>query len=201
MTVFGITGPTGSGKTTALKCIEARGGAVLDLDAVYHRLLESDKNLIADLDARFPGVITDGVLDRKALGNIVFADNQALMDLNNITGKYIIAETDRLLLEAKEQGRKLAAIDAINLLEGDLPFRCNYVIAVTAPVDIRVARLMERDQISEEYARLRISAQPPNEYFEELCDFTLRNGLCTQEEFTRRCNALLDELMADEKGN
>lgn len=201
MTVFGITGPTGSGKTTALQCIAQRGGTVLDLDAVYHQLLKDDKNLIAELDARFPGVITDGVLDRKALGNIVFADQNALMDLNRITGKYIMAETDRLLAEARAEGRTIAAIDAVNLLEGDLPFRCDHVIAVTAPVDIRVQRLMARDNISEEYARLRISAQPSNEYYEELCDYTLRNGIYTQEEFSRRCNALLDELLADEKGN
>ncbi len=200
MIVFGITGPTGSGKTTALNCIARRGGAVLDLDAVYHELLKTDKNLIAELDARFPGVITDGVLDRKALGNIVFADQNALLDLNAITGKYIMAETHRLLDKAKEEGRPMAAIDAINLLEGDLPFLCNHVIAITAPVDVRVQRLMARDSISEEYARLRISAQPPNEYYEEACDYTLRNGIYTQEEFTRHCNDLIDELLAEEKG-
>lgn len=200
MIVFGITGPTGSGKTTALQCIEKRGGAVLDLDAVYHGLLKTDRNLIGELDARFPGVIVDGELDRKALGNIVFADQNALMDLNAITGKYIMAETDRLLAEAREQGRPMAAIDAINLLEGDLPFRCHHVIAVTAPVEIRVKRLMARDNISEEYARLRISAQPPNEYYEELCDFTLRNGVCSQDEFNCQCNALIDELLAEAKG-
>ena len=200
MIVFGITGPTGSGKTTALNCIAQRGGAVLDLDAVYHELLKTDKNLIAELDARFPGVITDGVLDRKALGNIVFADQTALLDLNTITSKYIMAETDRLLTAAREEGRPMAAIDAINLLESDLPFRCHHVIAVTAPEAIRVKRLMARDNISEEYARLRISAQPPNEYYEEACDYILRNGVYTQEEFTRHCNDLIDELLADEKG-
>ena len=200
MIVFGITGPTGSGKTTALNCIAQRGGAVLDLDAVYHELLKTDKNLIAELDTRFPGVIHEGVLDRKALGNIVFADQRALLDLNVITGKYIMAETDRLLAKAKEEGRPMAAIDAINLLEGDLPFRCNHIIAVTAPEEIRVKRLMARDNISEEYARLRISAQPPSEYYEEACDYTLRNGIYTEEEFARHCNDLIDELLADEKG-
>lgn len=200
MIVFGITGPTGSGKTTALQCIANKGGAVLDLDAVYHGLLKTDKNLIGELDARFPGVIVDGELDRKALGNIVFADQNALMDLNAITGKYIMAETDRLLAEAKEQGRPMAAIDAINLLESNLPFRCDYVLAVTAPVDIRVQRLMARDNISEEYARLRISAQHSNEYYEELCDYTLRNGYCSQEEFTRQCDELIDELVEEMKG-
>ena len=200
MIVFGITGPTGSGKTTALACIEKRGGTVLDLDAVYHQLLKSDKNLISELDARFPGVIIDGVLDRKALGSIVFADQNALMDLNAITGKYIMAETKRRLEEAKAQNVPLVAIDAINLLEGDLPFLCHHVIAITAPVDIRIKRLMERDNITEDYARLRISAQPPNEYFEELCDYTLRNGLCSREEFTCQCDALIDDLLAESKG-
>lgn len=197
MIVIGITGPTGSGKTTCLKCVEERGGAVLDLDAVYHGLLKTDKNLLSELDARFPGVIREGELDRKALGAIVFQNREALIDLNNITSKYIMAETDRLLAQAKEEGRPLAAIDAINLLEGDLPFRCHHTVAITAPVDVRVKRLMARDNISEEYAMMRINAQPPAEFFEELCDYTLRNSMYTPEEFKTRCNELLDELLAE----
>lgn len=197
MIVIGITGPTGSGKTTCLKCVEERGGTVLDLDAVYHGLLKTDKDLLAALDARFPGAIKDGELDRKALGTIVFQDTGALMDLNTITGKYIMAETDRLLEQAKQEGRPLAAIDAINLLEGDLPFRCHHTVAITAPVDVRVKRLMARDNISEEYAMMRINAQPPAEFFEEFCDYTLRNSMYTPEEFKTRCNELLDELLAE----
>jgi L-threonylcarbamoyladenylate synthase len=195
MTILGITGPTGSGKTTALQCIRDRGGCVLDLDAIYHGLLETDEKLLRDLDARFPGVIRDGKLDRKALGNIVFADKAALRDLNQITGKYILAETERRLLEAEDQGITLAAIDAINLLEGDLKNRCKFTIAVTAPVEIRVRRLMARDSISEEYARLRISAQQPNEYFAERCDFELFNDAPSPEEFYRRCSELLHKIL------
>lgn len=195
MTILGITGPTGSGKTTALQCIRNRGGCVLDLDAVYHGLLETDRGLLSALEERFPGAFTGGVLDRKALGNIVFADKQALSDLNGITGKFILAETDRLLREAEAAGTGLAAIDAINLLEGELPRRCRWTIAVTAPVETRVRRLMARDHISEEYARLRISAQPPNEYFEARCDYTLFNDAGTPEEFSRRCDRLLDTIL------
>ena len=176
------------------------GGCVLDLDAVYHGLLKTDAGLLRELDARFPGVIRNGELDRKALGNIVFADKQALSDLNAITGKYILAETDRQLEAAQRQGVPIAAIDAINLLEGDLPERCDVTVAVTAPVEIRVGRLMERDGISEEYARLRISAQQPNEYFEAHCDHTLRNGEGTQQAFAQSCRELFDRLLAQQKG-
>lgn len=200
MMVIGITGPTGSGKTTALNVIRELGGCVLDLDAVYHGLLKTDKALLAALGERFPGVIQNGELDRKALGSIVFADKQALADLNAITGKYILAETDRQLALARKQGLPIAAIDAINLLEGDLPDRCDVIVAVTAPVEIRVKRLMVRDQISEEYARLRISAQQPNEYFEEHCDHTLRNGEGSQEAFAQNCRDLFTRLLEQQKG-
>ena len=200
MMIVGITGPTGSGKTTALNVIREMGGCVLDLDTVYHGLLKTDAGLLRELDARFPGVVRNGELDRKALGNIVFADKQALSDLNAITGKYILAETDRQLEAAQRQGVPIAAIDAINLLEGDLPERCDVTVAVTAPVEIRVGRLMERDGISEEYARLRISAQQPNEYFEAHCDHTLRNGEGTQQAFAQSCRELFDRLLAQQKG-
>lgn len=195
MTILGITGPTGSGKTTLLGCIEARGGCVLDLDAVYHELLKTDASLLSTLDQRFPGVVKDGALDRKALGSIVFADAAALADLNEITGRYILAETDRRLRQAEEQGIPIAAIDAINLLEGELPQRCKYTIAVVAPVEVRVKRLMARDGISEEYARLRISAQQPGEYFSSRCDYTLVNDAGSPEEFALQCGQLLNKIL------
>jgi dephospho-CoA kinase len=194
--ILGITGPTGSGKTTLLARITARGGCVLDLDAVYHELLKTDRALLRELDERFPGVIRDGSLDRKALGAIVFADPEALLNLNKITGKYILAETDRRLTAAQTEGITLAAIDAINLLEGDLPRRCDATIAVVAPEEVRVRRIMERDGITEEYARARIAAQPPAEYYVQRCDFTLKND-ADREEFSRRCDALLDRIISE----
>ena len=195
MITIGITGPTGSGKTTLLERIRARGGCILDLDAVYHELLQSSEALRSALDARFPGVIRDGALDRKALGAIVFADEAALRDLNEITGGFILAETDRRLAEAREAGVPVAAIDAINLLKGTLPERCDTTIAVIAPVEVRVQRLMVRDGITEEYARLRISAQEPDSYFTERCEHTLVNDGMTREAFGERCDALLDQLL------
>ena len=195
MTILGITGPTGSGKTTVLRRIAARGGCVLDLDQVYHQLLETNKALLSALEARFPGVIQEGVLNRKALGSIVFSDPQALAGLNQITGEFILAETNRRLLEAREAGFSLAAIDAINLLEGELAQRCRYTIAVVAPVEARVRRLMARDHIPEEYARLRISAQQPGEYYSARCDYTLVNDADSSEAFALQCDRLLDTIL------
>ena len=102
MKVIGITGPTGAGKTTALREIEKLGGCVLDADAVYHQLLEHDPALQGELEARF-GPLRDkaGQIDRKKLGNVVFRDPAALADLNAIAHRYVGRELDRRLAEAE----------------------------------------------------------------------------------------------------
>ena len=87
--IIGITGGTGCGKTTALQAIRELGGIIIDCDAVYHVLLQTDRKMLAAIEARFPGTVIDGVLDRKKLGPIVFSDDQALKDLNAITHKAV----------------------------------------------------------------------------------------------------------------
>ena len=106
--IIGITGGTGCGKTTLLNQIAAQGGLILDCDAIYHELLISDKEMLAAIDARFPGVVEKGALNRKKLGSIVFADENALQDLNRITHAAVKQEVLRQL----ETAPKLTAIDA-----------------------------------------------------------------------------------------
>ena len=86
--IIGITGGTGCGKTTLLEEIRKLGGTVLDCDAIYHQLLKTDNAMLSAIDARFPGVVEEGILNRKKLGAIVFSDEQALLDLNKITHLY-----------------------------------------------------------------------------------------------------------------
>ncbi len=187
--ILGITGPTGAGKTTLLQAFASIGGTVLDCDAIYHRLLREDKALLRAIEARFPGVTEQGELNRKKLGNLVFTDEQALADLNKITHAAVKAEVIRLL----EQGPKLAAIDAIGLFEGGLAELCDRTVAVTAPMQLRIARLMAREGISEEYARKRIAAQHPDSWFSAKCDFTLVND-GEKEAFFTKCIAFFRTL-------
>ena len=187
--IIGITGGTGCGKTTALDAIGQLGGRVIDCDAVYHRLLQHDTALLDAIEARFPGVVEDGVLQRKKLGAIVFADEQALQDLNAITHKAVHAEVLRMLPPVPE----LVAIDAIGLFEGGIAELCDYTVAVTAPTEQRIARLMAREGITEEYARARIHAQKRNEAFSALCDYTLENT-GTREAFLAQCLAFFEQL-------
>ena len=170
--IIGITGGSGCGKTTLLNVIRDAGGLVLDCDAIYHELLLSDKAMLAAIEERFPGTVESGVLNRKKLGAIVFADEQALLDLNQITHGAVKQEVLRRL----ESAPRLAAIDAIGLFEGGLAELCDVTVAVTAPEEQRVARLMARDGISEGYARSRIAAQRSQDWFRTQCDITLDNS-------------------------
>ena len=169
--IIGITGGTGCGKTTLLNLIAEKGGLILDCDAIYHQLLISDKSMLASIDARFPGVVENGALNRKKLGAIVFADEQSLLDLNAITHAAVKAEVLRRL----ESKPALAAIDAIGLFEGHLAELCDVTVAITAPTEDRVNRLMQRDGISEAYARSRIAAQHDEAWFRERCGYVLVN--------------------------
>ena len=127
--IFGITGGTGCGKTTALQAIRELGGIIIDCDAVYHVLLQTDKKMLAAIEKRFPGTVIDGKLDRKKLGPIVFSDDQALLDLNAITHKAVKEKVIHII----GINRELAAIDAIELFDGGLADLCDVTVAITAP--------------------------------------------------------------------
>ena len=187
--IIGITGGTGCGKTTLLKLIAAQGGLILDCDAIYHELLICDTAMLSAIGDRFPGVVEAGILNRKRLGSIVFADEAALLDLNRITHAAVKQEVLRRL----EAAPRLAAIDAIGLFEGGLAGLCDVTVAVTAPEEARVRRLMQRDQISEDYARSRIRAQHSDSWFRERCDYVLEND-GELDAFATICLAFLDTI-------
>ena len=185
--IIGITGGTGCGKSTLLRELEKQGALVLDCDQIYHELLQRDEALLVAIESRFPGTVEAGVLQRKKLGSLVFADDAALQDLNGITHSAIRQEVLRRL-----EGASFAAIDAIALFESGMDALCDVTVAVTAPRERRIARLLAREGISREYAESRIDAQHDDAWFRSRCDYTLDNSGDLQS-FQSKCLAFLQE--------
>ncbi|MBR6114267.1 MAG: threonylcarbamoyl-AMP synthase [Oscillospiraceae bacterium] len=189
MRVIGLTGGSGSGKTTAMKYLVERGALGIDCDEVYHRLLRECRPMLDEIRDRFPDAFPGGVFDRKALGRIVFADGAALTDLNKLTHRYVREEVRRLLRGHARMGGTLAAVDAVELIDGGLGELCSFTVGVVADRKARAARIMAREGIGEEYALSRIDAQKSDEYYERHCDHVLHND-GTREELHALCREL-----------
>ena len=192
--LIGITGGTGCGKTSALNVAKKMGAIVIDADEVYHELLKSNVQLRNVLKERFPELIGDGEIDTKKIGDYVFANPEALRDLNQITHRFVSKEIMGRLSDWAKMGGKFAVIDAIALVENGVGSICKATVAITAPAEARLARLMRREGVSEEYARLRIAAQKPNEFFEEVCDYTICND-SSIETFYAECEAVFKKIL------
>ena len=193
MTVIGITGPTGSGKTTALEVLGRRGFEIVDCDALYYQLLRTDGELRRALEEAFgPVFLPDGSLDRRALGARVFGDPEELERLNAIVYPVMCAAVEQKIANCSQIG---LAIDAVNLVESGLGGLCALTVAVTADPEVRLRRIMVRDGLDEERARARIAAQKPGEWYRERCTFLLENRAADRETFRHRAEELFDRIV------
>ena len=193
LTLVGITGGSGCGKTTALRVFEKEGALILDGDAIYHELLHAGGDLCRDLEKAFPEAFAGGKLDRRILGARVFQNKEDLATLNRISHTYIREEIRNRLRQFAMQGGKLAVIDAIDLFgEGTRGLDFAATIAVTAPEETRVRRIVARDGISEEAARARIAGQYQESYFLKHCDIVVSNE-ADEESFVRKIQDIMEE--------
>jgi dephospho-CoA kinase len=138
----------------------------------------------------------DGSFDRKRLGNIVFQDAQAMDALNAITHRYVDRAIRAWLEEAKADVCPAGAVDAIRLLESGLDRLCDVTLAITAPPEIRVSRIMAREGISQNYAWARVKAQQPDEFYTAHCSYQLVNDCQTAQEFEARAAWLWQKILA-----
>ncbi|MBQ1242129.1 MAG: threonylcarbamoyl-AMP synthase [Oscillospiraceae bacterium] len=194
--VIGITGCTGAGKTSLLTALKELGGEILDCDALYHQMLRDDEAMRRDIADTFGDVFDEnGILDRKKLGSIVFADKEKLAQLDYITHVHL----PRRAAQCIERSEKtLFGIDAIKLFESGLASLCDLTLAVTAAAETRVQRIMRRDGIGEEYARSRVAAQKDAAFYRERCDAEFVNNYPTVDEASTAAIEFLHNILKEE---
>lgn len=180
MKIVGLTGGSGTGKGTVAKIFAEHGIPSVDTDAVYHELLENDRELNLELAAAFgAGILGEGgKVNRKLLAATVFGKENTpalLHTLNQITHKYVMSETKKRLAEYANTA-PAALIDAPLLFEAGLDSWCEAVIGVLADRETRIQRVMKRDGIDRAAAIRRIDAQPDDNFFRERCNIVLENN-------------------------
>lgn len=177
MLIIGLTGQTGAGKSTVSEILEKYGCYHIDADKVAHEILENDKEVQEKLKERFGEDITgaDGKIDRKILAARAFADKDSTLALNAITHPAVNNEIQNIILKQKEYGTKAVIIDAIALFESGEAKICDYTVAVIAPRDVRLERIIARDKISVSRANERINAQKDESFFTLNADYIINN--------------------------
>lgn len=198
MLVLGLTGPSGAGKGALAAAFAAYDVPQLDTDAIYHTLLIPPSACLDDLTAAFgTGILApDGTLNRPALAAVVFAPDapsELIATLNRTTHRHILDETRRQIEAYRTAGKFAVLVDAPLLYESGFDAECDRVIAVTAPREVRLARIIERDGLSREAALARLDAQKPDEFYTEHADFVVCNDgapALLEEEAARIINTL-----------
>ena len=179
MLTIGLTGPSGAGKGVVSALFAQFGVPSIDTDAVYHDLLVPPSACLDELAATFGESIlaADGTLDRPSLAAIVFAPGHEadLQALNRITHRHVLDEARRQLAAYRDRGMAAVLVDAPQLFESGFDAECDFVLAVLAPREARMARIMARDGLDEARAAARMNAQKSDEFFCKHADAVLVN--------------------------
>lgn len=179
--VVGITGPTGSGKSTVALTFKNMGYHIVDTDVIARKIMENGSSVLFEIMEAFGNdVVEKGVLNRKLLAKRAFADKKSTEKLNAITHPKIY---EQALLEIEEYSRKgydKFILDAPVLFESKGEKYCNVTLAVTANLDTRIKRIKARDNITADEAMARINAQHNEQYYISKADYHIENNSTTE---------------------
>jgi len=176
MYVIGLTGNVATGKSTVATMLESLGAQAIDADVLAHRTMRAGTLVHERIVARFgPGILSqDGEIDRGDLGARVFADPDALADLERIVHPAVVDETLSMLARSD---KSVVVVEAIKLLEAEMHRHAHAVWVVTAPRSQQLQRLVKSRHMTPAQAALRIDAQPPSAEKERRADVLIDNSI------------------------
>lgn len=182
MLIIGLTGNIGCGKSSLSKIFMDEGIDVVDADIVSRQIFE-DKELLQTVFEKFGPSIknNDGSLNRKALGNIVFNDDEKLIELNNITHPRIKEKIFNQIRNLEEQGKPIVILDGALLVETGYLDDVDKLIVVTCDEEIQIERIKKRDNCTKLEALSRIKSQMSQVEKVKYADYTIDNSGTIEE--------------------
>ena len=195
-TIFiGLTGQTGAGKSTVSGFAEEMGYKIINADKVAREVMGNNSECVKRLAEIFGSDIIngDGSLNRKLLAQRAFSSRENTDILNNITHPAIIAKVREYIdMYAKESD--VIIFDAPQLFESGGDKMCDTIIAVVAPVEVRLKRLMSRDGISERDVLMRMNVQFDEDFFRAKCDHII-DGSKSVEDVRKQFKEIVEKVM------
>lgn len=172
--IIGLTGQSGAGKSTVSKIFSQNGLPVIDADCIS-REVSRGEDFLKETAELFPDCVAGGKLDRRKLASIVFNDPQKLLSYTNIIYPYITKAVFSEIKRLKEQANTVIILDAPTLFESGLDDICAAVVSVIAPMELKIKRILERDNIPVELVYSRLGSQNSEEYFKSRSDYVIEN--------------------------
>ena len=165
---------SGAGKTTVSEVFRNCGFDVINCDEVAREVTEKGTACLKEIAEKFDGVLnSDGTLDRKKLGSIVFNDKEKLKLLNDTIYPFI---SYRVIKGIENTDNNYILLDAPTLFESGIDFICDGVVSVVCDRELSVNRIMTRDNISRDAAESRLSSQYDKSFYKERSSFCIENN-------------------------
>jgi len=184
MKIIGLTGRSGSGKTTVGDFLRQLNAFVLDCDKLAHEVIEPGKPAYKEIIENFgEGILEDGYINRKLLGAIVFSDKEKLKLLSKISHYYIGLEMEAAMEQALQADYSCIVYDAPVLIESGMHKQVDSVWVVIAPEEVCISRVMKRDGIAREAAIKRLANQISREEARSCADVIIENDITSDELF------------------